>query len=87
MKWGASFWKTNAHAPFPIWLWLNGHEWAKRPVGFRLDFLNGFLPEAEPTPDERKCNSPNLLTVLMGVTSAQPHVQTWLLGTVTNSGT
>jgi hypothetical protein len=28
--WGAGFWKTNAYAPYPIWLWLNGHEWAKR---------------------------------------------------------
>ena len=23
--WGAAFWKTNAYAPFPIWLWLHGH--------------------------------------------------------------
>jgi hypothetical protein len=29
-EWGAAFWKTNAYAPWPIWLWLNGHEWAKR---------------------------------------------------------
>jgi len=29
-EWGAAFWKTNAYAPFPIWLWLNGHDWAKR---------------------------------------------------------
>jgi hypothetical protein len=29
-EWGGTFWKTNAYAPFPIWLWLNGHEWAKR---------------------------------------------------------
>ena len=29
-EWGAAFWKTNAYAPFPIWLWLKGHEWAKR---------------------------------------------------------
>jgi hypothetical protein len=29
-EWGGAFWKTNAYAPFPIWLWLNGHEWAKR---------------------------------------------------------
>src|SRR5947199_9058011 len=28
--WGVAFWKTNAYAPFPIWLWLNVHEWAKR---------------------------------------------------------
>ena len=27
---GGAFWKTNAYAPWPIWLWLNGHEWAKR---------------------------------------------------------
>jgi hypothetical protein len=26
-EWGAGFWKANAYAPFPIWLWLNGHEW------------------------------------------------------------
>lgn len=28
--WGKAFWKCNAYAPYPIWLWLNGHEWAKR---------------------------------------------------------
>jgi hypothetical protein len=44
--WGAAFWKTNAYAPWPIWLWLNGHSWAqrqlaKRGIGFEaLD--NGF---------------------------------------------
>ena len=31
-KWGGAFWKTHAYAPFPSWLWLNGHEWAKRPL-------------------------------------------------------
>jgi hypothetical protein len=29
-EWGGAFWKTNAYAPFSIWLCLNGHEWAKR---------------------------------------------------------
>jgi hypothetical protein len=28
--WGPAFRKTNAYAPYPVWLWLNGHEWAKR---------------------------------------------------------
>jgi len=28
--WGPSFIKTNAYAPFPVWVYLNGHEWAKR---------------------------------------------------------
>src|SRR6267378_1989380 len=27
-EWGAAFWKTNAYAPWPIWVWLNGHSWA-----------------------------------------------------------
>lgn len=29
-EWGRAFWKTNAYAPWPIWIWLNGHDWAKR---------------------------------------------------------
>jgi hypothetical protein len=29
-EWGPSFVKTNAYAPYPIWVYLNGHEWAKR---------------------------------------------------------
>ena len=45
-EWGAAFWKTNAYAPWPIWLWLNGHEWAKRQLekaGIAYEALdNGF---------------------------------------------
>lgn len=29
-EWGPAFVKTCAYAPYPIWLCLNGHEWAKR---------------------------------------------------------
>ena len=29
-EWGPAFIKTNAYAPYPIWIYLNGHEWAKR---------------------------------------------------------
>jgi hypothetical protein len=46
LEWSAAFWKTNAYAPFPIWLWLNGHEWAKRQLdkaGIGYEALdNGF---------------------------------------------
>jgi hypothetical protein len=28
--WGGAFWKTNAYAPYQIWIYLCGHEWAKR---------------------------------------------------------
>lgn len=45
-QWGPSFVKTNAYAPYPVWLWLNGHEWAKRQAqqrGVRFQALdNGF---------------------------------------------
>lgn len=58
--WGGTFWKTNAYAPYPIWLWLNGHEWAKRQleksgVGYEaLD--NGFLSCADPDRLQRICD-------------------------------
>ena len=29
-EWGPSFVKTNAYAPYPVWVYLNGHEHAKR---------------------------------------------------------
>lgn len=45
-EWGPAFVKTNAYAPYPVWLWLNGHEWAKRQALLRgVDFEaldNGF---------------------------------------------
>jgi hypothetical protein len=44
--WGHGFIKTNAYAPYPVWVYLNGHEWAKRQAARRgLDFRaldNGF---------------------------------------------
>ena len=54
-EWGPAFWKVNCYAPFPVWIWLNGHEWAKRQldkagIGYAaLD--NGF----------RSCDKPALL--------------------------
>jgi hypothetical protein len=59
-EWGPAFWKTNAYAPYPIWLWLNGHEWAKRQmdkagVGYEaLD--NGFLSCADPVFLQKRCD-------------------------------
>jgi len=45
-EWGGAFWKTNSYAPYPIWVWLNGHEWAKRQLekaGIGYEALdNGF---------------------------------------------
>jgi hypothetical protein len=58
-EWGGSFWKTNAYAPFPIWLWLNGHEWAKRQLehaGIRYEALdNGFRSCENPAALEQIC--------------------------------
>jgi len=51
-QWGPSFVKANAYAPFPVWLWLNGHEWAKRQAAVRgIEFAeleNGFRSCADP---------------------------------------
>jgi hypothetical protein len=60
VEWGGAFWKTNAYAPFPIWIWLNGHEWAKRQlekarVGYEtLD--NGFRACTDPAVLEKICD-------------------------------
>jgi len=59
-EWGPAFWKTNAYAPFPIWLWLNGHSWAKRQLdkaGIAYEALdNGFRWCADPAALQRICN-------------------------------
>lgn len=34
-EWGPAFIKTVAYAPFPVWIYLNGHEWAKRQAAKR----------------------------------------------------
>jgi hypothetical protein len=58
--WGAAFWKTNAYAPYPIWIWLNGHTWAQRQcekagIGYTaLD--NGFRCCDDPVALHRICD-------------------------------
>jgi len=58
--WGGAFWKTNAYAPFPIWLWLNGHEWAKRQLekdGIEYEALdNGFRSCDDPAQLQKICD-------------------------------
>ncbi|HEY2439396.1 MAG TPA: hypothetical protein VGI07_04145, partial [Solirubrobacteraceae bacterium] len=50
--WGPAFLKTVAYAPWPVWVYLNGNEWAKQQaaregIGFRaLD--NGFASCEDP---------------------------------------
>jgi hypothetical protein len=50
-EWGPAFIKTVAYAPFPLWLCLNGHEWAKRRAakqGLAFEPLdNGFRATAD----------------------------------------
>ena len=58
--WGGAFVKANAYAPYPIWLWLNGHEWAKRQLekkGITYESLdNGFLSCDAPDELQRVCD-------------------------------
>jgi hypothetical protein len=50
-EWGPAFLKTCAYAPFPVWIWLNGHEWTKRQAqkaGLCFEALdNGFRSTAD----------------------------------------
>src|SRR5436309_10103764 len=59
-EWGGAFWKTNAYAPFPIWLWLNGHGWAKRQLekaGIGYEALdNGFRSCEDPVALQKICD-------------------------------
>ena len=56
--WGGAFIKTNGYAPWPIWIWLNGHDWAKRQcekAGIAYEALdNGF----------RSCEDPKALQLI-----------------------
>jgi hypothetical protein len=59
--WGLCFIKTNAYAPYPVWCWLNGHEWAKRRlarrgIGYR-ELDNGFWSCDKPHVLQRICDS------------------------------
>lgn len=58
--WGPAFVKTNAYAPWPIWAYLNGHEWAKRQldrVGVSYDALdNGFRSCQDPRRLQQVCD-------------------------------
>jgi hypothetical protein len=59
-EWGPAFWKTTAYAPYPVWIWLNGHEWARRQLGkagighTALD--NGFATCDDPALLQRLCD-------------------------------
>jgi hypothetical protein len=50
-EWGPAFIKTVAYAPYGIWIYLNGHEWAKRQAekrGIAFEALdNGFRSVAD----------------------------------------
>ena len=59
--WGPAFIKTIAYAPFPVWIYLNGNEWAKQQaaqqdIGFRaLD--NGFASCEHPRRSPRSATA------------------------------
>jgi len=59
-QFGGAFWKTNAYAPYPIWIWLNGHDWVKRQLeraGIGYEALdNGFRACDDPEQLQRICD-------------------------------
>lgn len=59
-EWGGAFWKTNSYAPYPIWIWLNGHTWAQRQcekagIGYTA-MDNGFAACDDPAGLQRICD-------------------------------
>jgi hypothetical protein len=59
-EFGPAFWKTNAYAPWPVWIYLNGHEWAKRQldklgVGY-TSMDNGFSACEDQAALQRVCD-------------------------------
>src|SRR5262245_33101250 len=66
---GSAFIKVCAYFPYPIKVWLNGHEWAKRQavqagIGF-TELSNGFATCADPTGLQAVCDrlGPGTITV------------------------
>jgi hypothetical protein len=59
-EWGGAFWKTCGYAPWPVWIWLNGHTWAQRQcgrVGIGYTALdNGFRDCEDPEGLQRICD-------------------------------
>jgi hypothetical protein len=59
-EWGPSFVKANAYAPYPVSIYLNGHEWAKRQAareGIAFTPLdNGFASCQDPEALAAICN-------------------------------
>jgi len=60
-NWGPSFIKTIAYAPFPVWVYLNGNEWAKQQASYhQIAFApldNGFCSCENPEALAALCNS------------------------------
>src|SRR5438477_3944174 len=73
-EWGGTFWKTNAYAPYPIWLWLNGHEWAKRQLekaGIGYEALdNGFRTCRDAAALQKTCER-------LGPAAVQSFLERW----------
>ena len=60
-EWGPAFIKTVAYAPYGIWIYLNGHEWAKRQAqkrGIAFEALdNGFRSVEDPEQLQSICGT------------------------------
>ena len=81
--WGPTFIKTVAYAPLPVWIYLNGNEWAKQQAaqqGIEFKALdNGFASCEDPKQLAAICNSlsaarcPRVLRSLAGGAALTAH--------------
>lgn len=72
---GAAFVKICSYFPYPMKVWINGHEWAKREAARRgiayTELANGFQSCADPTALQRICDR-------QGPADIQAFVDRWL---------
>jgi hypothetical protein len=74
-EFGPAFIKVCAYFPYPIKIWINGHEWAKRQagkagIGFR-ELSNGFADAADPAGLQAICDR-------LGPATIDAFVERWL---------
>jgi hypothetical protein len=72
---GPAFVKVCAYFPYPIKIWVNGHEWAKRQagkagIGFR-ELSNGFAEATDPAGLQAICDR-------LGPATIDAFVERWL---------
>jgi hypothetical protein len=72
--WGGAFWKTNAYAPWPVWIWLNGHTWAQRQCEL-ANCINGLMCGFPAQPTRTNTSNADVVSFASSRSDAIPRLQ------------